>query len=59
MQVKKETIKIGQFKFIVHRANLKRKTARSIQPNKFYFVNQHCSERFLYSHPDIKWLYMG
>ena len=53
MQVKKETLKIGQFEFIVHKNNLKRKTACSIQPNKFYFVFKHRRNSVKYSHLDL------
>ena len=53
MQVKKETIKIGQFEFIVHKDNIKRKTACSIQPNKAYFVYKHYKDSLKYSHPDL------
>ena len=53
MQVKKETIKIGQFEFTVHKDNLKRKIPCSIQPNKAYFASKNFKEREIYSHPDL------
>ena len=54
MQLKKETIKIGQFEFTVHKDNLKRKIQCSIHPNKTYFFFKNLNERRIYSHPDLE-----
>ena len=48
IQLKKEKLKIGSFEFIIHKPNLKRKTACSIQPNKVYLIYD------IYSHPDLR-----
>ena len=54
MQFKKETLKIGPFKFIIHKDILKRKAACSIQPNKAYFVFKFDEDSKIYSHPDLR-----